>query len=253
MTGTESSSKGKARGYAKLALVFAGILILYLAGQGICTAASQALSLQAAPLYLTNSLAFGALTILAYKKLFHGAPSWCTCARGLIVSAVFSAAAIAFLDAFYALHFCRAFPSNAVTQLLMAAAAGIGEEVLFRGFLFDYISKEASLLRGLIVISVVFGCAHLLNAISGQTVTALYIFNCMTAGFFLCVLYYEYGLVPALIYHISWNAIFNGGNTVESKPLTGIILVIAGLAILLIEEKIKRRPSAITDTKEQIR
>ena len=231
----------KARSYVKLFLMFAGLFIAYIVAggllQGLCGG-----EIAGAALQLANAAVFSTLTLLVYRKLFGESPRYWRGFRGAVVTAVLSGGLIAFFDLFYKLGMIRQFAENWLFCLLLAAAAGLAEEVLFRAFLLDYISKKASLFVGLAVTSLIFGSLHALNFLGGQQVSLLYVFNCIAAGVFLSVLYYEYGLACSLFYHISWNAVFSE-NAVESKPLTGVVLLALASAVFLVEERMRGSPA----------
>jgi len=56
------------------------------------------------------------------------------------------------------------FPSAGIAQLaLVAALAGVGEELLFRGFLQNLIGRWTTPIVGLVVASLLFGFAHALS------------------------------------------------------------------------------------------
>ena len=90
------------------------------------------------------------------------------------------------------------------------------------------------------VASAVFGLLHALNFLAGQSVSLLYLFNCIVAGVFMSVIYWEYGLVCSVLFHISWNAVF-AENAVESKPLVGVLLLAVALVIFLLEDLLPAR------------
>ena len=85
------------------------------------------------------------------------------------------------------------------TALLLGAAAGIGEELLFRGFLQEGLTSLIGIAPGLLLASIIFGLLH--------SVTPVYAAFATLLGALLGFLYISAGsLLPSLLAHALYDA-----------------------------------------------
>jgi membrane protease YdiL (CAAX protease family) len=103
-------------------------------------------------------------------------------------------------------------------------AAPIGEEVLFRGYMFTALRNWRGTLPAAVITGLLFGAVHVLSA------PVLDLFPLAALGFGLCLLYRHTGsLYPAIVAHVLNNAIaftaLAGWNVGQ-----GLLLVISALA-----------------------
>lgn len=228
----------------KLALFFIFSFAGYIFLQIILTSIIKNESFNAL-ICLFNALFISSLVLLIYKKIFNEKVIFYKNIRGLIFTAIYSVLIILSLDYFYELHSIVYFTQHWLFYFVFAVATALAEEMLFRGVLFDYISKKISVYWGVLVIGCIFGLFHLINAVVGQKMEFMYIFNSICAGVFMCVLYYEYGLLSSFMYHAFWNMIFSQP-AVEYKEMTGIILLLTGVVVFIFEEKLRLKKSSVT-------
>ncbi|MBT3982273.1 MAG: CPBP family intramembrane metalloprotease [Bacteriovoracaceae bacterium] len=102
------------------------------------------------------------------------------------------------------------------------------EEVTFRGglvhYLFSYWGKNIGLLGG----SLPFGIIHLVGRFFGNPVDLAHVIGVSVAGFSLSLLYLEYGLLPAIGFHLVWNSLCSQWVSVFSIPRKGGVQMIEG-------------------------
>jgi uncharacterized protein len=126
------------------------------------------------------------------------------------------------------------------TQLIgTGLAAGIFEEICFRGLLLDFISKKINKYLAILIVSVSFGLIHLLNFIYGEKIEFVFIIAAICAGIFMGLLYCEYGITESILYHVIWNILFANTN-IENNYSTIILLVVFSIIIIVIQFLKKR-------------
>lgn len=86
--------------------------------------------------------------------------------------------------------FANARPIDIV---VIAALAGIGEELFFRGVLIDGLSSIWPVWMAVVVASLVFGAAH--------AITPAYMWITILVGFYLSGVYLKFGLIAAVVAH----------------------------------------------------
>lgn len=232
------------KSFIKIALFFIISFTGYIFLQIILTSIVKNESLNAFICFF-NALFISSFVLLMYKKIFNERIIFYKNIRGLILTVIYSVLIILFLDYSYELHSIIYFTQHWLFCFAFAVATALVEEMLFRGVLFDYISKKISVYWGVFVIGCIFGLLHLINLVVGQKMEFMYIFNCICAGVFMCILYYEYGLLSSFMYHAFWNMIFSQ-SVVEYKKMTGIILLLTGIVIFIFEKKLKSKESPVT-------
>ena len=107
--------------------------------------------------------------------------------------------------------------NNFGLSFIFFAFFAMGEELLFRGYPYQAFVEGMGPVGATILMSVIFGCLHLLNPDAGLFSTL----NTMLAGVFLCIaylktrtLYFPFGL------HFAWNFV---QSFVLSLPVSGLL------------------------------
>jgi membrane protease YdiL (CAAX protease family) len=111
-----------------------------------------------------------------------------------------------------------AIGTNLVTTLLVFVWFGFGEELLFRGYLFQTLIEGTNQYIAILIMSVLFGAAHIAN----PHATLLGVVNTVLAGIWLSVAYLKTRTLwfPTAL-HATWN-FFQG--FVFSFPVSGLHL-----------------------------
>jgi membrane protease YdiL (CAAX protease family) len=119
-----------------------------------------------------------------------------------------------------------AIGTSLVTTLLVFIWFGFGEELLFRGYLFQTLIEGTNQYIAVIIMSVLFGAAHIAN----PNATALGVANTVLAGIWLSVAYLKTRTLwfPTAL-HATWN-FFQG--FVYSFPVSGLHLGGGSLFVL---------------------
>lgn len=124
-----------------------------------------------------------------------------------------------------------------VLYILSMLGVGVVEEIIFRGFLFQVLSKE-NITVAIIVSSLTFGFGHIINLLSGAELlsTFLQIGYATAAGFLFTVIFYKSGsLLPCIITHSVMNAtsVFACDTDLAMEIITAIALIVVNLAYAL--------------------
>lgn len=133
-----------------------------------------------------------------------------------------------------------------VFYIFSMLSVGVIEEIIFRGFLFKYLSKD-NLTVAIIVSSITFGIGHIINLLNGAEVipTLLQIVYATCAGFLFTVIFYKSGsLLPCIITHSLINATsaFACEYNLTLNIITAIVLTVVSVLYalwILKSEKIK--------------
>lgn len=124
-------------------------------------------------------------------------------------------------------------------------AAAVGEEILFRGYIFRWIESVAGSWIAVAISALLFGGAHLLNrgATPGDAIAIA-----VEGGILLSAAYvYSRSLWLPIGIHFGWD--FAGGgifhaSSVEGTPVAIIVCTIAGVAMLVAAQRAGRVRSA---------
>lgn len=131
---------------------------------------------------------------------------------------------------------------------------GIVEELLFRGLLFQAISKS-NIKSAIIVTSIMFGIGHIVNLVNGNSAdyvaTICQIFYAVAIGYLLAaVLYAGKSLIPCIITHSMLNAFSSFSNeSLINKvqiPVSIILCVVSCASAIWIFRNEKNRRSTVT-------
>lgn len=123
-------------------------------------------------------------------------------------------------------------PVEALLYILSMFCVGFLEEMIFRGFLFDAMSRNG-VRSAIIVSSVTFGIGHIVNLINGSgaelTDNVLQIIYSIAIGFAFVMIYYKTkSLIPCIITHAVFNSLSAFSNeavmTQERKITSGLII-----------------------------
>lgn len=123
-------------------------------------------------------------------------------------------------------------PIEILCHILSMVFIGFLEEIIFRGFLFQMMSKD-NLKTAIIVTSITFGVGHIINLLNGADFipTLIQILYCISAGYLFAIIVVKTNsLWPCIITHILINAfsIFNNINFITTY-ITPIVLIILPL------------------------
>lgn len=105
-------------------------------------------------------------------------------------------------------------------------AAGIVEEIIFRGLLFTSMLKTDKLKSAVIVSSLTFGIGHIVNLLNGAALfdTLCQIIYAVAIGFCFTMLFYRSGtIIPCIISHFIINFLSPFGADPENYQLMGVI------------------------------
>lgn len=121
-----------------------------------------------------------------------------------------------------------------VFSVISMLGVGYLEELLFRGFLFKALLGAAGPVPAIIVSSLSFGLAHILNLFTGQAtlMTVLQILYACAWGFVFTAAFYRSGsLFPCIISHALFDAFgyFNNESQLLSWISFGTVLVLAAV------------------------
>ncbi len=124
-----------------------------------------------------------------------------------------------------------------VLYIISMLAVGCIEEIIFRGFLFKFLSKE-NLTVAIIVSSLTFGFGHVINLLNGANLisTLLQIAYATSAGFLFTIIFYKSNsLLPCIITHSVMNAtsVFACNTGLTMEIITAVSLIIVCLCYAL--------------------
>ncbi|MDD0857646.1 CPBP family intramembrane metalloprotease [Arthrobacter alpinus] len=117
--------------------------------------------------------------------------------------------------------------------LLLVAAVGFIEELLFRGFLLQALRTRGSLTRAIIISGVTFGIGHLVNLLRGYSLTeqALQLVAAVLIGIALAYCVVLTGsIMPGIAFHI----LFNLSGTITAHSVLGDSVTVGIIAIAMI-------------------
>jgi uncharacterized protein len=93
------------------------------------------------------------------------------------------------------------FPESSIPQMIaVALAAGIGEELLFRGVLQAIIARWTTPLLGITIASLIFGMFHALSPLYFVLATAV-------GGYFGWIVLAGQSLLPAIVAHVLYDCV----------------------------------------------
>ena len=141
-----------------------------------------------------------------------------------------------------------------VLYIISMICVGIVEEIIFRGFLFKYLSKN-NLTMAVIISSLTFGFGHIINLLSGAELlgTLLQVCYATAAGFAFTIIFYKSGsLLPCIVTHSLMNAtsVFSCHANSVMNIVTAIVLIVVfvGYAFWVLRmEKTKQKNSESTE------
>lgn len=140
--------------------------------------------------------------------------------------------AIAFAQ--YAKGFTPTLDLQAVTfAVLLVAAVGFIEELLFRGFLLNALRTRGSVDRAIVISGVTFGLGHIVNLLRGYSVTdqALQLVAAVLIGVALAYCAVLTGsILPGVVFH----ALFNLSGTITNHSTTLDTVIVGGIALVMI-------------------
>lgn len=110
-----------------------------------------------------------------------------------------------------------------LTALFIVILVPIAEELFFRGYLLQLFSVYFNKVYSVILVSILFSFLHIRAGLSFEMF-------CLSSLLCLLVLYFN-NLVPALITHISWNAV-SQINAILSLPVRWFVMVAALTGII---------------------
>ena len=106
-----------------------------------------------------------------------------------------------------------------ITWVSLSVAAGMTEEVLFRGHLFMIIATRYSKTKAILTTSLIFGLVHLvmLTAFSFADILIVLVGGFIAGLMFSLIYYYTNVIWYAAVVHISWNIFFIGKITAVAE------------------------------------
>ena len=154
------------------------------------------------------------------------------------------------------LQYAKGFPSHLDLQalvfaILLVAAVGFIEELLFRGFLLQGLRTRGNLTRAIIISGVTFGLGHIVNLLRGYSPTeqALQIIAAVLIGIALAYCAVLTGsIMPGVVFHVLFN--LSGTITAHSvlwdSVMVGIISLVLIPYILLLRNRLTKAGAAVT-------
>ena len=132
-----------------------------------------------------------------------------------------------------------------ICYMISMVCVGFLEEIIFRGFLFQMMSKD-SIHQAIIVTSLTFGIGHILNLLNGAEFipTIIQIIYAISTGYlFATILYKSNSLWPCIITHSVVNAlsIFSISNTISTYIAPIILTIVPILYSIYINKYIKEK------------
>lgn len=129
--------------------------------------------------------------------------------------------------------------------MISMICVGFLEEIIFRGFLFQMMSKD-SLNQAIIVTSLTFGIGHILNLLNGAEFipTIIQIIYAISTGYmFAIILVKSNSLWPCIITHSVVNSlsIFSVSNTVSTYIAPIILTIVPILYSIYLNKTIKEK------------
>ena len=126
--------------------------------------------------------------------------------------------------------------------------AAVTEEIVFRGTLLNLFVKKNRKYLGLIISSVLFGALHMANVFAGQEIDFLIILNLILFGFLCGLIYLNFGIVGAVVFHFTNNILVRG--FVKSAGGSNYILFLTlAVCIWLLLKEIKSNSIKIYEPK----
>jgi membrane protease YdiL (CAAX protease family) len=120
-----------------------------------------------------------------------------------------------------------------IIHIITMIAVGFLEEIIFRGFLFQMLSKD-SIKLAIIITILTFGIGHILNLFNNAEIipTLLQICYATATGYLFAIIVYKgNSLWPCIITHIVVNSlsIFSESTSLTYNCITSIILIITSI------------------------
>ncbi len=117
-------------------------------------------------------------------------------------------------------------------SLVLMLFVGYVEEVLFRGFLFRALLHKCGVVPAVIVSSLSFGFAHIVNLFAGQTMFTTIVqmlYSCAWGFIYAMVFYRSKSLLPCIISHALFDVFgyFNNEGQVLSWIVIGVIVAVS--------------------------
>lgn len=157
--------------------------------------------------------------------------------------------AIAFLQ--YGTGFAPGLDVQTVVfAILLVAAVGFIEELLFRGFLLQALRTQNNLTRAIIISGVTFGIGHIVNLLRGHSLAeqAVQVVGAVLIGIAVAYCAVLTGsIMPGVVFH----ALFNLFGTLRSPSVVrdlvtaGIIAVVMILYILFLRNRLAKAGTAV--------
>ena len=154
------------------------------------------------------------------------------------------------------LQYAKGFASHVDLQgivfaILLVAAVGFIEELLFRGFLLQGLRTRGNLTRAIIISGFTFGLGHAVNLLRGYSPTeqALQIIAAVLIGIALAYCAVLTGsIMPGVVFHVLFN--LSGTITAHSvlwdSVAVGIISLVLIPYILLLRNRLTKAGAAVT-------
>lgn len=132
-----------------------------------------------------------------------------------------------------------------ICYMISMVCVGFLEEIIFRGFLFQMMSKD-SIHQAIIVTSLTFGIGHILNLLNGAQIipTIIQIIYAVSTGYmFATILYKSNSLWPCIITHSVVNSlsIFNTTSIISTYIAPIILTIVPILYSIYINKTIKEK------------
>ena len=132
-----------------------------------------------------------------------------------------------------------------ICYMISMVCVGFLEEIIFRGFLFQMMSKD-SIHQAIIVTSLTFGIGHILNLLNGAQIipTIIQIIYAISTGYlFATILYKSNSLWPCIITHSVVNSlsIFNTTSIISTYIAPIILTIVPILYSIYINKTIKEK------------
>ncbi|MGX6962850.1 CPBP family intramembrane glutamic endopeptidase [Vagococcus xieshaowenii] len=118
---------------------------------------------------------------------------------------------------------------NIIIGIFMGMAAGIVEELIFRGFIMNYIKSKYGVFIGILLSSILFGALHIQGAYNYTSMILLLVGGTLVGTMFSVMANYHHTIWASITLHTIWNAImfeniFSIGTTINDRSIAGYLV-----------------------------
>ncbi len=186
-------------------------------------------------------LSMGA-ALLFYYKFFRGTAFSKPKINLWIIELLLAAAALAFLQIYFG-NYQGKDMTLVWTIVGTTFMVGIGEEMLFRGIIFNAFKESRGIYPAILISASIFGFLHITNLLGGATFAFTLkqmISAGITGGVFAWVFYKTKNIIPTMLFHWVWDMFIIMGLYVPVKQTEMLLMgqnifeMVAGIVLIVI-------------------